>query len=53
MWNLKNKTGEYNKKETDSQIYTKTLVVTCGEREGGREKIKVEDYEVQTPGYIV
>ena len=34
MWNLKNKTSEYNKKETDSQTVNK-LVVTSGEREGG------------------
>ena len=38
MWNLKNKTNEYNKKETDSQIENK-LVVASREREGGRGKM--------------
>ena len=35
MWNLKNKTIEYNKKEADTDTENK-LVVTSGERKGGR-----------------
>ena len=37
MWNLKNKTNEYNKTETDSDIENK-LVVTSGESEEKRGK---------------
>ena len=41
IWNLKNKTNyEYNKKEIDSYIKSK-LVVTIGERKGGRGNIEV------------
>ena len=36
MWNIKNKTGEYNKK--DSQTVENKLVVTHGKREGGSGK---------------
>ena len=36
MWNLKiQQTSEYNNKEADTDIESK-LVVTSGEREGGR-----------------
>ena len=41
-WNLKNKTSEYNR-ETDSQIQKKKLIITSGEVEERRDKIKVED----------
>ena len=41
MWNLKNKTDEYNKTETHR--YENKLVITSGEREGGRGKIVVGD----------
>ena len=42
MWNLKNKTNEQNKTEIDSDIENK-LVVTSGEKEGGRGKPGVWD----------
>ena len=51
MWNQKIKqTSKYNKKETDSE---NKLVVTSGEREGGRGKIGEEDQEVQTTMYKI
>ena len=42
MWNLKNTTTEYNKKETDSDIENK-LVVTSEERKVGSNKIWIGD----------
>ena len=38
MWNLKYKTSEYSKTETDSDMHSK-LAVTSEEREGQRGKI--------------
>ena len=48
MQNLKTKTREYNRKETDSQIQkiNQRLIV-------GRDKIRVEDKEVQTIMYKI
>ena len=47
MWNLKNKkikyTSEYNKKRNRLTDTENKLVVTSGEREGGKGNIKVED----------
>lgn len=43
LWNLKNKTNEYNETEIDSQGIEIKLVATSGEREGGiqqEEKFK-------------
>ena len=41
MWNQKiQETSEYNKKEADSDIGNK-VVITSGEREGGRDNIGV------------
>ena len=42
MWNLKNIINEYNKTKRLTDIENK-LVVTSGEREGGRGKIGVGD----------
>ena len=47
-----NITKKEKRKETDTDIDNK-VVVTCGEREGGRGKIGEEDLEVQTVMYKV
>ena len=47
MWSTENKTNEYNKIETDSQIQRKT----CGERKERRGKIEV-GHERDTNQYV-
>lgn len=47
MWNLKNKTSEYSKTETDPYMESK-LAVTSGEREEQKGKIDGGDLEKQT-----
>ena len=51
MWNLKNTTSEYNKKEADSQIQRTNQWLPV-EREG-RGNTEVEEWEVQTTGYKI
>ena len=46
------KTSEYNKKEADTDI-EKKLVITSGEREGGRGNIRAGEKEVQTIMYKI
>ena len=43
MWNIKNTTSEYNKKEVDSKKKQNELAVTSGEMEGRKASTGIED----------
>lgn len=52
MWNLKNNTNQCIYK-TDSQTTKNKFVVNKGEKEVGRDKIGVWDYQIQTIMYKI